>query len=108
MSGPTPAKTDQEPFSLTQIPCHALERLGTVFLEGATKYGTDNWKNGIGHSAYQEERANHALKHLLRYVHWLRTGERLETEDSLAKVAWFCVTQMELERLEAQPAYHNR
>jgi hypothetical protein len=96
------AATDKEPFSLTQIPCSALLRLGAVFREGEPKYGRGNWRRGVHDKDYQIERANHALKHLLWYVHALETGERLgEAEDHLAKVAWFCVTQMELERLEA-------
>lgn len=97
------AKTDVEAFSLTQIPCKSLERLGAVFREGEAKYGRGNWRRGVGDTAYQLERANHALKHLLWYVHWLETGEQLgngEDETNLAKVAWFCVTQMELERLQ--------
>lgn len=107
MPDPDTAHTDLEAFSLTQIPCHALQRLGAVFREGAGKYGRGNWRRGVGDTAYQLERANHALKHLLWYVHWLETGEHLgDGEDELAKVAWFCATQMELERLEQtqQPA----
>lgn len=95
------AKTDIEAFSLTQIPCKSLERLGAVFREGEVKYGRGNWRRGVGDTAYQLERANHALKHLLWYVHQLETGESVgEGEDELGRVAWFCVTQIELERLQ--------
>lgn len=99
------AKTDREAFSLTQIPCHALVRLGAVFREGEVKYGRGNWRHGVGDRAYQLERANHALKHLLWYVHRLETGEEIgEGEDNVGRVMWWCATQMELERLEAQPS----
>ena len=97
------AKTDTEPFDLTQISYESLRRLAVIFKEGASKYGRNNWRCGVGDKAYQLERANHAIKHLLLYVHCLQFGEKLgvEGEDDLAKVMWFCSTQAELERLEA-------
>lgn len=107
----TTVKTDKESFDLTQIPYHSLTRIGQVFKEGEVKYGRGNWKLGCHNIEYQLERANHAIKHLLIYIHLLETGEYLgeikrlneilvDTEDDLAKVAWFCVTQMEIERIE--------
>lgn len=101
------ARTDKEPYDLTQIPFEAEKRIGAVFVEGESKYGRDNWKKGTGNKQYQIERANHALKHLKIYIHQLTTGEEIgefkngEPEDDLAKVAWFCCTQMEIERLES-------
>jgi len=117
------AQSDTESFDLTQIPMQALLRLGAIFKEGESKYGRANWRKGIADKAYQLERANHALKHLLVYIHLLETGEYLGSyklnatltsldgnrqqgiagyeEDDLAKVMWFCVTQCELERLES-------
>lgn len=96
------AKTDTEPFDLTQIPYESLRRLAAVFKEGASKYGRNNWRYGVGNKAYQLERANHALKHLLLYIHRLQFVEKLgiEGEDDLAKVMWFAAAQIELERLE--------
>jgi len=111
------AKTDKEDFDLTEILYESLVRVARVFREGSIKYGKDNWKKGIGDKEYQLERANHALKHLLVYIHELKTGEYLgelkyknssyedgallgEKEDDLSKVMWFCMTQIELERLE--------
>lgn len=101
-------KTDKEEFSLTQIPVSSLLRLGAIFKEGEVKYGKDNWKKGVNDKEYQLERLNHALKHLLLYSHYLETGEYLDEviddkgrrEDDLAKVMWFCATQIEIERLE--------
>lgn len=114
-------KTIKEKFSLTQIPLSSLQRLGMIFREGELKYGKGDWRNGVGNKEYQLERANHALKHLLIYIHELEYGEYLgevntqeysndnadlyieeieEHEDDLAKVMWFCATQIELERIE--------
>ena len=98
------AKTDKEPFDLTQIPFEFERRLGMIFKEGETKYSRDNWRKGVGNKAFQLERANHALKHLKIYIHWLEFGEYLGEigEDDLAKVGWFCATQAEIERLGAE------
>lgn len=104
---PETVRTDKEPYDLTQMPFEAEKRIGAIFIEGESKYGRDNWKKGTGNKQYQIERANHALKHLKIYIHQLTTGEEIgefkngEPEDDLAKVAWFCCTQMEIERLES-------
>jgi len=76
-----------------------LIRVGRVFKEGEKKYGKDNWLKGVKDVEYQIERCNHAIKHLYEYVKMLRYGDRSK-EDDLAKVMWFCCTQIELERLE--------
>lgn len=78
------------------IPLSALEALGRVFLEGIPKYGEHNWKDGAGDKRYQAERWEHADTHLRK---WLE-GDR--TENHLAKVMWFCATQIELERMEQE------
>jgi hypothetical protein len=87
------AKSDRLGLGLTLIPFPSIFRLGKIFIEGL-RYGKDNWKKGVNDKDYQEERLEHALRHLFLW----KEGDR--TEDHLAKVAWFCVTQMELERLE--------
>ncbi len=87
-------KTDKSNTGLVLIPFHSLFRLGAIFIEGL-RYGKDNWKKGINDKEYQEERLEHALVHIAKW----KEGDR--TEDHLAKVAWFCFTQMELERLES-------
>ena len=104
------AQTDIEQFDLTQIPYSSLIALGTVFKEGEIKYGKDNWLSGINKLQYQLERANHALKHLLIHINYLTsrgyknniTNTPIIKENDLAKVMWFCATQIELERLEGQ------
>jgi len=92
----TKAKTDVLSLGLTLIPFHSIYRLGRIFIEGL-RYGKDNWKRGVHDTQYQEERLEHALNHLLLW----KEGDR--SEDHLAKVMWFCTTQMELERLEELP-----
>jgi hypothetical protein len=87
------AKTDKVNTGLTLIPFHSLFALGKIFVEGL-RYGKDNWKKGVGDKEYQEERLEHALTHLALW----KEGDRSEAH--LAKVAWFCFTQLELERLE--------
>lgn len=87
------AKTDKVGSGLVLIPFYSILRLGKIFVEGL-RYGRDNWKKGVGDKEYQEERLEHALLHFIKW----KEGDR--TEDHLAKVSWFCITQMELERLE--------
>ena len=90
------ANTDKLNMGKRFIPRVALNRLGAIFLEGWIKYGPDNWKKGVFDDEYQHERLEHALDHLWRWVE----GDR--SEDHLAKVMWFCSTQMELERMEQE------
>ncbi len=89
------AKSDVVGVGLMLIPWYSILSIGKIFIEGL-RYGRDNWKKGVGDKTYQEERLEHAMLHLIKYK------ERDRTEDHLAKVAWFCVTQIELERLEKE------
>jgi hypothetical protein len=90
------AASDKVGTGLTMIPFYSILHIGAIFVEGL-RYGRDNWKKGVNDKEYQEERLEHAILHLIKW----KEGDR--TEDHLAKVAWFCVTQLELERLEQCP-----
>ncbi len=98
------AKTEKVGSDLTQIPMTALVQLGAVFVEGEEKYGRENWQRGLHDMEYQLERANHALLHLLHHIEAMKAGRTHQldsaVEMNLAKVMWFCATQMELERRE--------
>lgn len=87
------AATDRLGTGLVLIPFYSIVRLGAIFIEGL-RYGRDNWKKGVNDKEYQEERLEHAFLHLIKY----KEGDK--SEDHLAKVMWFCATQLELERLE--------
>ena len=89
----TKAGTDKLGLGLVLVPLHSIFRIGKIFIEGL-RYGRDNWKKGVNDKEFQEERLEHALRHLFLW----KEGDR--QEDHLAKVAWFCVTQMDLERME--------
>lgn len=89
----TKAKTDVIGLGLVLIPYYSIIRIGGIFIEGL-RYGKNNWKKGVNDKEYQEERLEHAMRHLFLW----KEGDK--EEDHLAKVAWFCVTQMELERIE--------
>lgn len=92
----TKAKTEILDTGVSQIPYEALEAIGKIFKEGELKYGKDNWKKGIGDLEYQEQRLEHAIRHLILYANGEREfcNEPYRLEDHLAKVAWFCVTQI--------------
>lgn len=96
-SASTKAASQVAGTGVPQIPYHSLLEIGKIFLEGQKKYGLDNWLKGVGDSQYQKERYEHALIHLMKY----KEGDTSEAH--LAKVAWFCVTQLELERRENSP-----
>jgi hypothetical protein len=84
------ATTEQVGSSVEQIPYVALEQLGKIFFEGQNKYGVDNWKDNPSPS-YRLERLRHAIRHLFLFA------ENDDTEKHLAKVLWFCVTELYLE-----------
>ena len=98
------AQTEKMSSDLTQIPMTALVQLGAVFVEGEKKYGRENWQRGLYDMEYQLERANHALLHLLRHIDAMKAGRTQQIDSdvelNLAKVMWFCATQLELERRE--------
>jgi hypothetical protein len=91
---PVKAKTEVLGTAIRQIPVASLQAIGSIFEEGAAKYGRNNWLKGVGDREYQEERLEHAIIHLMLYAN----GDR--SENHLAKVAWFCITQLEHTRLE--------
>lgn len=83
------AKTEELGLGKRYIPRRSLNRIGAIFLEGIPKYGENNWHKGYTDVAWQKERYEHAMEHLLKWYE----GDR--TEDHLAKVAWFCVVMLE-------------
>ena len=96
---PAGSVTPNRLLALVDIPYESLAAISAIFMEGENRpeYGRFNWKNGAGDKAYQRKRNANAIRHLLLYSN----GDR--SEDHLAKVAWFCVTQLELERMEKLP-----
>ena len=84
------ATTEQVGSSVEQIPYVALEELGKIFFEGQSKYGVGNWKDNPSPS-YRLERLRHAIRHLFLFA------EHDTSEKHLAKVLWFCVTELFLE-----------
>jgi predicted transcriptional regulator len=102
------AKSEILHTGLSQIPLSALRKIGSIFVEGQLKYGRDNWKKGAFNKSYQLERAEHALVHFLEYLHQ-ESNDGSTPIQQLAKVAWFCVTQIDtieredLSLTEAQP-----
>lgn len=95
------ANTEKLGTGFSQIPFPGLEALARVFEEGELKYGRHNWRSGAFDRAYQLERLNHAIKHLYQFAHGFEYG--VPDPLDLAKVAWFCFTQIELMKLGDQP-----
>ena len=81
------AKTEELSTFMEQIPFEGMEALGKVFAEGSVKYGEGNWKTNPT-TPYRKERCRHAIRHLMLWAN----GDRQEAH--LAKVAWFCFTEL--------------
>ncbi len=93
---PERAKGGDDFPGVEQVPYTLVKRVGAIFAEGEPIYGRDNWKKGVFDYTYQRKRLRHAIQHLMMYAN----GDR--SEDHLAKVAWFCGTQMFHEEEEAK------
>lgn len=81
------------------IPLVALRRLSGVYLEGTVKYpgravNAGNLVPAVKNAAWQQERWNHAVDHLLRW------GAGDTDEDHLAKVMWFCSVMIAVREME--------
>lgn len=85
------ANTEEIGSCVEQIPFEGLEAVGRIFAEGMKKYGKDNWKNDPS-ADYRIERCRHAIRHLMLFAN----GDR--GEEHLAKVAWFCLTEIYLSK----------
>lgn len=81
------ATTEQTNASIEQIPYVALEALGKIFAEGEKKYGVGNWKDNAT-PEYRIERLRHAIRHLMLFAN------EDTSEKHLAKVLWFCATEL--------------
>jgi len=81
------AKTEELGTFVEQIPFEGMEAMGKIFAEGSIKYGADNWKTNPTKD-YRKERCRHAIRHLMLWAN----GDRQEAH--LAKVAWFCFTEL--------------
>lgn len=88
------AKTELLDTGLTQIPHSAKKEIGKIFSEGEKKYGRDNWKKGVYNKPYQRERAEHAYVHFSEYLDG-SSNDGSSPIQQLAKMAWFCVTQID-------------
>jgi len=83
----TASKSDVLGTNCQQIPYIGLEEVGKIFKEGEIKYGRGNWKSNPT-PEFRAERLEHAIRHLMLWAN----GDR--EENHLAKVAWFCLTEI--------------
>lgn len=84
----TGAIREQGANDWTALSWIALRRIAAIYTEGADRYGTNNWRQGLTFS----DTVNHLMEHLTLYL----LGDR--SADHLAKVAWGCMALMEFEQ----------
>lgn len=80
--------TDKAQFHL--IPVEPLVELGNLYLFGAQKYETDNWKKGMKHSRV----FNALLRHLYAWWYEREPSDKETRLHQLASVAWCAFTLM--------------
>lgn len=99
------AKSDKSDSGMTQIPLEALAAIGQRFKLGEAHYGRDNWK--LGGDAWFQERDEHALIHLLKFIHQ-EDGEDTPLQN-LAAVAWWAMIRIwHLEHKQAKKTTSRR
>lgn len=94
------AKSSEKMPAYLLIPWRPIsERVARRFELGESKYGRDNWRKGLDDRAWIEDRANHAMEHLMKVLDKIRRGVRTdEGDDDLAGVAWAMFVIAEHER----------
>ena len=61
-----------------------MKRLAVIYSEGAETHGDANWEKGVPLDAT----LNHLERHLQMWKMEKKTGEKIGTDDHMAKVAW--------------------
>lgn len=90
-------KHDDGKLRFDLIPVRPMEQVAEVYTIGASKYGDNNWRDGIQWGRIFRALLSHAWK-------WWR-GETFDKEDGqhhLASVAWCALTLMEYERTHTE------
>ena len=78
------------------VPMEGLRRIAARYTLGL-HYGENNWKKGLRDKEFLDERKNHMIEHLFKYLE-----EGNGSDDNLAAVVWGCFTLMEAEKVQAQ------
>lgn len=98
-AAPSAATSPTLPYHL--VPPVLLEAVARRFEQGAQKYGANQWRAGLQDPAWLANRANHALAHLLNYMHGVKQDGD-SPSDNLAAAGWGIATLLEAERLKAR------
>lgn len=88
------AKTRKVGVEYRLLPMEGVRRIALRYTLGLARYGENNWKKGLRDEAFLNERKNHLVEHLLKYLE-----EGNAADDNLAAVVWGCFTLMEAEKV---------
>lgn len=84
----------------TLIPIKSLNRLANHYMNGARKYGIDNWKK-LSTPADIKRYQQSMLRHLMQYLEAHESGTPMD-EDHLSAVAWNAMCLIYFEETQAQ------
>ena len=73
----------------------AMKRLAVVYSEGAETHGSANWERGVPLDAT----LNHLERHLQLWKMEKKSGNKIDGDDHLAKVAWGAFALMHYEEV---------
>lgn len=94
ITGNSPAVSSHKALNFNLVSPHVLMRLAKRLSDGATKYGSLQWRQGINDAEYVADRFNHTIQHMLNFM-----VEGNTKDDNLGAAMWGLHCMMEVERL---------
>lgn len=94
VTGNGPAASSHKALNFNLVSPYVLMRLAKRLSDGATKYGSLQWRQGINDAEYIADRFNHTFQHMLNFQ-----AEGNTKDDNLAAILWGLHCLMEVERL---------
>jgi hypothetical protein len=94
VTGRGPAVSSHKALNFNLVSPYMIIRLAKRLSDGATKYGSYQWRQGINDAEYITDRFNHTFQHMLNFMIDGNTKD-----DNLGAMLWGIHCLMEVERL---------
>ena len=95
--GKSAAVSSHQALFYNLISPHTIRRLALRKTNGAKKYGSVQWRQGVNDADYVTDRFNHLVEHLLRFM---ESGNK--DDDNIGGMLWALDALSEVERLSPQ------